>query len=79
MVLSQNNDLLTNAIVEIQTPEGSIARAVKTNTLGQFFITTPLKNGDYNIVVEKTGYQFQPQHLIINNTIIPPMEIRSDN
>ncbi len=79
MVLGQNNDLLTNAIVEIQTPEGSIARAVKTNALGQFFITTPLKTGDYNIVVEKAGYQFQPQHLIINNTIIPPMEIRSDN
>ncbi len=79
MILSQNNDLLTNAIVEVQTPDGSIARAVKTNTLGQFFITTPLKNGDYNIVAEKTGYQFQPQHLIINNTIIPPMEIRSDN
>ena len=79
MVLSQNNDLLTNAIVEIQTLEGSIARAVKTNSLGQFFITTPLKAGDYNIVVEKAGYQFQPQHLIINNTIIPPIEIRSNN
>lgn len=79
MVLSKNNDLLTNAIVEIQTPEGNIARAVKTNSLGQFFVTTPLKNGDYNIVIEKAGYQFQPQHLIINNTIIPPMEIRSDN
>lgn len=79
MVLSQNNDLLTNAIVEIQTTQGSIARAVKTNALGQFFITTPLKNGDYNVVVEKSGYQFQPQHLIIDNTIIPPMEIRSVN
>ncbi|GIK84486.1 MAG: hypothetical protein BroJett025_11080 [Patescibacteria group bacterium] len=79
MVLSQNNELLTSAIVEIQTPEGSIARAVKTNALGQFFITTPLKVGDYNVVVEKSGFQFQPKHLKIDNTIIPPMEIRSDN
>jgi len=79
MVLSQNNELLTNAIVEIQTVGGSIARAVKTNALGQFFVTTPLKKGEYNIVVEKDGYQFQPQHLIIDNTIVPPMEIRSGN
>lgn len=79
MVLSQNNELLTNAIVEIQTEEGNIARAVKTNALGQFHITTPLKKGDYNVVVEKPGYQFQPKHLLINDTIILPMEIRSEN
>lgn len=79
MILSQNNELLTNAIVEIQTLEGSIARAVKTNALGQFFVTTPLKSGDYNIVVEKSGYQFQPQHIKVENKIIQPMEIRSDN
>lgn len=79
MVLSQNNDLLTNAIVEIQTPEGNIARAVKSNALGQFFITTALKKGDYNVVVEKKGYQFEPKHLVIDDSIIPPMEIRSIN
>lgn len=78
MVLSMNNEILPDAIVEIQTPEGNIVRAVKTNPLGQFFITTALKAGDYNVVVEKNGYQFQPKHLKINDTIIPPMEIRSD-
>lgn len=79
MILSQNNDLLTNAIVEIQTLEGNIARAVKTNALGQFFVTTPLKSGEYNIIIEKSGYQFQPQHIKIEGKIIQPMEIRSDN
>lgn len=79
MVLSQNNDLLTDTIVEVQTPEGSIVRAVKTNALGQFFITTPLKTGDYNIVAEKAGYQFEPHHIKIDDTIIQPMEIRSTN
>lgn len=79
MVLSQNNDLLTNAIVEIQTLEGNIVRAVKSNALGQFFITTPLKPGDYNVIVEKNGYMFEPQHLQIDNSIVPPMEIRSQN
>jgi hypothetical protein len=79
MILSQSNELLTNAIVEIQTLEGNIARAVKTNALGQFFVTTPLKVGEYNLIVEKSGYQFQPQHIKVEDKIIQPMEIRSNN
>lgn len=78
MVLSPNNEIITNAIIEIQTPDGAIARAVKTNALGQFFITTPLKPGDYNIIIEKKGFQFTPQHLKIDGSIVPPMEIRSN-
>jgi hypothetical protein len=79
MVLSQNNDLLTNSIVEVQTKDGQIERAVKTNALGQFFITTPLKNGDYTIIVEKENYTFQPLNIKIDGTIIQPVEIRSKN
>lgn len=79
MVLSRTNDLLSDSIVEVQTLEGAIERAVKTNALGQFFITTPLKNGEYSVKVEKEGYQFQPLHISINGTIIQPIEIRSEN
>lgn len=77
MILSQNNEIITNAIVEIQTINGNIERAVKTNALGQFFITTPLKKGDYNVVVEKEGFIFQPLHLNINDEVLKPLEIRS--
>lgn len=79
MVLNAKNELLSESIVEVQTLEGNIERAVKTNALGQFFITTPLNPGEYNVVVEKTGYTFQPQHIKIDNTIVPPLEIRSQN
>ncbi|MBP7700886.1 PrgI family protein [Candidatus Woesebacteria bacterium] len=79
MVLSKTNDLLSDSIVEVQTLEGAIERAVKTNALGQFFITTPLKNGEYSVKVEKEGYIFQPLHISINGTIIQPIEIRSEN
>lgn len=79
MVLSQNNDLLSNTIVEVQTTDGHIERAVKTNALGQFFITTPLKVGEYNIVVERDDYTFQPKHIKVDDSIIQPVEIRSDN
>lgn len=77
MVLTPNNDLITNAIVEVQTLDGQIVRAVKTNALGQFFITTPLKDGEYNLIVEKPGFQFTAQHLTLSGEPLAPLEIRS--
>jgi hypothetical protein len=77
MVIDAQNTPLTNAIVEVLTPEGFPARAVKTNMLGQFFITTPLSNGTYTLATEKEGYQFSPQQLIISGKILDPIEVRS--
>lgn len=80
MVLSLDGvNLIDNAIIEVQTLDGSIVRAVKTNPLGQFLITTPLANGEYIISAEKDGLQFQPTKIALNNTVIPPIEIRSLN
>lgn len=79
MVLSPNSNLITNAIVEIKTTQGQIVRAVKTNALGQFFITTPLGNGSYHIDVEKQDHQFTTQTLQLNGSIVEPLEIRSLN
>lgn len=77
MVLTPNNELITNAIVEVQTPDNQIVRAVKTNALGQFFITTPLKDGEYNLIVEKPGFEFTAQHLVLSGEPVAPLEIRS--
>jgi len=77
MVLNPNNDLLNDTIIEIQTEAGQVARAVKTNALGQFFVTTPLANGTYTIQAEKDGYQFSPLQLLLSGEVIPPLEIRS--
>ena len=77
MVLSPANDLIVNAIIEILKPDGTVARAVKTNALGQFFVTTPLDAGDYTISVEKDGLQFEPMSIRLTNTQVQPIEIRS--
>lgn len=79
MVLTQNNELLTDTIIEVQNMEGTIERAVKTNALGQFFITTPLKAGEYVIMVEKTGFTFVPLTISLKNEVVAPIEIRSQN
>jgi len=77
MVLTPNNDLVTNAIVEVIKADGSVARAVKTNALGQFFITTPLENEIYNLVIEKDGLTFERISIKLDGTPIKPIEIRS--
>lgn len=77
MVLSPDNSLINDAIVEISDATGRVARAVKTNALGQFFITTPLESGQYIITVEHGGYQFSPLSLELVGQAVPPIEIRS--
>ncbi|HYD34876.1 MAG TPA: PrgI family protein [Vitreimonas sp.] len=79
MVLSTKNDLINDAIVEIQDASGMVARAVKTNALGQFFITTPLANGTYSLVIDKDGWQFTPLQLVLSGNVVEPLEIRSLN
>ena len=77
MVLTKANDLVTNAIVEVLKADGTVARAVKTNALGQFFITTPLANGNYTLEIDKDGLTFEPLTLSLDGTVVKPIEIRS--
>ncbi len=77
MAIDQSNVPLSNVIIEILTQEGIPARAVKTNILGQFFITTPLGNGVYTISAEKEGYTFPPQSLELTGQLLDPIEVRS--
>jgi hypothetical protein len=77
MAVDKNNSPLANTIIEILTPDGLPARAVKTNILGQFFITTPLTNGQYTIAAEKDGYTFSHQQLDVSGKILEPIEVRS--
>jgi hypothetical protein len=77
MVLTPKDELIADAIVEIQTPDGQIVRAVKTNALGQFFVTTPLKKGQYVLVTEKEGFAFAPLNLTLKNSVVEPIEIHS--
>ncbi|HZZ98721.1 MAG TPA: PrgI family protein [Candidatus Saccharimonadia bacterium] len=78
MVLDKDGKILENAIVEIRTIQGFPARALKSNRLGQFFASTPLPVGEYEIVVEKDGYTFQQEKLSVDNKVILPLEIRSN-
>ena len=77
MILTPSNDLVPGAIIEIKTIEGRVSRAVKSNALGQFFITTPLPDGEYIVTAEKDGLVFSPQAITLTGKIVAPIEIRS--
>ncbi|MEO8581588.1 MAG: PrgI family protein [Patescibacteria group bacterium] len=77
MVFDQVGNIVENAIVEIADDQGMPVRAVRTNKIGQFYISTPLKNGEYFMKAEKEGILFPTQKLELNNTILDPIEIRA--
>lgn len=77
MVLDPAGGIVENAIIEIRDSEGLPARALKTNKLGQFHIVTPLRNGTYEIEVEKPGLEFDIIKLELTGNPVPPLEIRA--
>lgn len=77
MVLDEKGKIFPDVIIEIRDKEGFPVRALKTNKLGQFRIATPLKNGVYEIELEKEGYQFDIIKFETKGEIIEPMEIRA--
>lgn len=77
MVLDKDNKIIENAIIEIRDPNGTPVRATKTNKLGQFISTTPLKNGTYQLQVDKDGYEFDLISLELKGQILPPLKIQA--
>jgi hypothetical protein len=77
MVLDQAGKIVDNAIVEVRDQNHLPIRATKTNKLGQFFSTTPLKNGTYELEVEKAGFTFPLLTLEAQGKHIPPLKIQA--
>lgn len=78
MVVSAEGKILENAIVTIsKATDHTPVRALKTNTLGQFAVVTPLETGDYILSVEKDGSHFDNQSLVLNNQVVEPILIQA--
>lgn len=75
IVRNIDQTVLANAIVLIKDSEKSPVRALKTNSLGQFAIITPLPNGKYYIEFEKEGCQFNPISLELKGETLSLLNI----
>lgn len=69
--------ILPDAIIVVKDAEDNSVRALKTNKLGQFAISTPLPNGIYTVELEKEGYKFDIIQIEVMGEVLPPLEIRS--
>jgi len=76
-VLDQNGKIIEGAILEIRDIAGRPVRAIRSNKLGHFMIVTALANGQYDIITEKEGYEFDPATFEAKGEIIPPILIRA--
>jgi hypothetical protein len=77
MAIDSQGGIVENAIVTIKDQEGNIARAQKTNKIGQFFIATPLENGVFEIEVEKEGLSFDIIKIKLEGKLVTPIEIKA--
>jgi hypothetical protein len=77
MVLDPEGKIMEGAIIEIRDNHNIPVRALKTNKLGQFRSVTPLENGEYEMEIEKPGFQFDLQKIKLTGAIVEPLEIRA--
>jgi hypothetical protein len=77
MVKTQQGTILPSIIVEIKNKDGVPVRALKTNKLGQFAVSTPLPNGTYTIHLEDPQgvYRFDVIEVVAKGEAIAPLEI----
>lgn len=71
--------LLPETIIVVKDKNEEPVRALKTNKVGQFAISTALPNGTYIMEIEKEGYEFDYIEIQLEGEILPPIEIRSRN
>ena len=72
-VVDEAKRIIDGVIIEIRDGFGRPIRALRSNKLGHFIAVTPLDNGNYSIVSEKDGYQFNPVNIEAKGEIIPPI------
>lgn len=78
MVLTPENDLINQATITLRDNAGKPVTAVKSNALGQFFVTSQLPNGTYTIEVSKEDNTFRPLQIVLEGKVVDPLEIRSN-
>ena len=77
VVKNNTGNVLNNVLVIIKRPNGDPVRALKTNSLGVFAITTPLSDGEYIVELDKskhTGLTFNIVKIVLDGKVLPPLE-----
>jgi hypothetical protein len=76
IVKDSRNRFLEGAVVIVKDEGGDPVRALKTNQLGQFAVSTPLENGTYTVEISARGRQFDIIKITADGSVLPPLEFR---
>lgn len=79
IVLDSAGKTLNGLVVVIKTETGEPVRAVKTNQVGQFVITTPLTNGVYTVTVDPANNakaEFENVKVKLEGNVLKPLEFK---
>ena len=72
--------MIQGAIVVVKDESGDPVRALKTNEIGQFVVSTPLPNGKYYVTAVLTGWRFATMEVIADGRLLPPLSfVSKDN
>jgi hypothetical protein len=78
MLKDPSGNVLEGVLLIVKDHKGDPVRAFKTNTLGEFILTTPLENGMYTLEVSSVNeipYSFDIISIEAKGEPIPPVEI----
>ena len=73
-VKGKDGTLIKNAIIIVKDQSDDVVRALKTNDLGQFAITTPLPNGLYHVESSAPLSTFDIITVDLSGTVLEPIE-----
>ena len=73
-VKGKDGTLIKNAIIIVKDQSDDVVRALKTNDLGQFAITTPLPNGLYHVESSAPLSTFDIITMDLSGTVLEPVE-----
>jgi hypothetical protein len=79
VVRDREGKLLENMVVIIKDQDGDPVRALKTNRLGRFAITTPLENGDYTAEVSSQTQKFAIIKIKADGSVLPTLTFDEKN
>ena len=77
ITLDKQAKIIGNVILEIRDSQNRPVRALKSNKLGQFFISTPLSDGVYQLDAEHTDHRFAIMKLEAKGEVIPPIKLQA--
>ncbi|MDQ3238937.1 MAG: carboxypeptidase-like regulatory domain-containing protein, partial [bacterium] len=78
VIYDKQGNFIPNVIIIVKDADKSPVRALKSNRLGQFAISTPLPNGQYAMEFEdnKDEKHFDTYQISLMGNVIPPVEIK---